>query len=86
VLVELVPIVIVAAGVTILVAVTIELVSEMSKPDDMDKADYERCRKVNEACQIECDPYLDSGDPSGMPYHRCMRQCLEPAGCWGRTR
>jgi hypothetical protein len=87
VIIELIPIIIVAAGITIVVGVTIELVSEATTSSLTDaNAERERCRKVNEACQIECAPYLNSGEYSGMPYHKCMRQCQEAEGCWKGTK
>lgn len=77
------PVVIVAAGVTVLVAVTIYLVSEMSKPSDMADEEYERCHKVKDACNIKCGPFLDQ-DVYGAQYHNCWRKCLEAEDCWGR--
>ncbi len=72
------PIVLVAGGVTILVGVAVVVVAHAI--DDV-KAEKERCRQVNEACQIKCLPTLKHSD-FGNLFHRCMRQCREAAGCW----
>jgi hypothetical protein len=77
------PVVIVAAGVTVLVAVTIYLVSEMSKPSDMADEEYERCHKVKDACQRECAHLMGVKKWHGDRYHKCVRECLEAENCWG---
>jgi hypothetical protein len=51
--------------------------------DETEKERKERCRKVKHTCVDACRPYLDTGDPSGNPYHKCFRRCLETADCWG---
>jgi hypothetical protein len=76
VLVNLVPIVITAAGVTILVGIGILIYKEVSE-------DEKRCKEVKEMCEDKCtDSNLPSGEYSGMPYHKCLRVCLEAADCW----
>ena len=84
VIVNLVPIVIVAAGVTIVVGIAIELVSEMSKPKWISEEEYERCRKVFEACELMC---RKPGGPSKYygSYGLCMKECRDAEGCWGVT-
>lgn len=86
IIVELLPIVVVAVGVTVIVGVTIDLVTETITSDTAEPmTEKERCRKVVEACLLECNPYLNSGEKSGMPYHKCLRECKEAAGCWKAT-
>ena len=76
-IIELLPIVIVAAGITIIVGVTIELVSEMSKQPAIFAEEYERCSKVKNACLAQCaylmgqrrlhgDPYKSAGKNASM--------------------
>jgi len=51
--------------------------------DETEKERKERCLKVKKECVNECRPYLNTGDPSGNPFHKCFRMCLEAADCWG---
>jgi hypothetical protein len=85
VVVELVPIVITAAGVTIIVAIAIDLVSEMAKPKDMADEEYERCQKVYEACYVKCSSAGGRSKYYGS-FDLCMKECKDAEGCWGRTR
>lgn len=74
--IALAPIALVAVGVTILVGVTIYVATEALN-------ERERCRKVKEVCIDSCtDGFMPSGQPDGMPYHECLRRCLEAQGCW----
>jgi len=42
-----------------------------------------RCKKVKEECIEKCsEDELPTGTNDGMPYHKCVRECLEAAGCW----
>jgi hypothetical protein len=76
--IALLPIALVAGGVMILVGVTVHVIAHAV--DDV-KAEKERCRQVNEACQQKCLPKLKHSD-FGNLFHRCMRECREAAGCW----
>lgn len=67
------PIVLVAAGVTILVAVFVYGVARIS----------DECRKAKQDCIEKCtDTKLPTGTYDGMPYHECMRICMDAAGCF----
>lgn len=75
VLVNLVPIVITAAGVTILVGIGVLIYR--------DAKDRERCRKVTQQCIDKCtDERIPSYDPGGNPFHRCVKECKEAENCW----
>jgi hypothetical protein len=74
--IALLPIVLVAAGVTILVGVTIYVATESLK-------EKERCKTVKADCIQSCtDGFMPSGQPDGMPFHECLRKCLEAENCW----
>jgi hypothetical protein len=78
--VNLVPIVIVAAGVTIVVAVTIYVVSKVTT-STRDATDEERCKKVKDQCIEYCaDTVLDRGIHEPQ-FSRCVRACMERNGC-----
>ncbi|MDC3962304.1 hypothetical protein [Polyangium jinanense] len=84
--VNLVPIVLVAAGVTIVVAVTVHAISGLATRDDAtdEEAEKERCKKVLEKCIEKCTrEAIPSGSPSGDPFFKCRRQCLQAENCWG---
>ena len=84
VIIELLPIVIVAAGVTIVVGIAIELVSEMSKPEWISEEEYERCQKVFEACKVACGKMGARWKGYGS-VELCMKECRDAEGCWGVT-
>ena len=72
--IALLPMVIVAGGVTILVGVTIHVISESVK-------ERERCKKVKQGCIDDCsDDTLDDGFHEPM-FSRCVRSCMEQANC-----
>jgi hypothetical protein len=85
--IELAPILIVAAGVTILVAVTVHLMSDASSsPHDAtdEQRERERCKRVLERCIEKCtDETLPTGTFNGDPFFKCRRQCLEAENCLG---
>lgn len=78
--IALAPIIIPALGVTIIVAISLDIIRKATSED----AERERCRQVNEACQQKCLPQLKHSD-FGNQFHRCMRVCREAAGCWKAT-
>lgn len=74
--IALLPIALAAAGVTILVGVTIYVASEALK-------ERERCQKVKAACIAKCsDETLPTGTFNGDPFFQCRRRCLEAENCW----
>lgn len=74
--IALLPIVLVAGGVTILIGVTIYVAAESL-------TEKERCNMVKAGCIQSCtDGFMPSGQPDGMPYHECLRKCLEAKNCW----
>ena len=73
-------VVLVGIGFIVVVSVTVYFVTHK----DSDEDERERCRKVKNACIEQCLPTLDKGW-AGDPFKKCMRDCLEPQGCWGRT-
>jgi hypothetical protein len=74
--IALLPIVIVSAGVTILVGVTIYVIAESL-------TEKERCKQVKEFCISKCtDETLPTGTFNGDPFFQCRRRCLEAANCW----
>ena len=88
--VQLVPILVVAAGVTVIVVVAIYIVSEVATTTTTttttmdDEQDKERCKKVLDRCITKCtNETIPSGSPSGDPFFKCRRQCLEAENCWG---
>lgn len=75
--IALLPIVLVASGLTILVGVTIYVASEALK-------ERQRCKEVLAFCIAKCtEEAIPSGSLSGDPFFKCRRQCLEAANCWG---
>ena len=73
--IALAPIVLVAAGVTILVGVTIYVATEAL-------TEKERCKKVKAECLAYCSiDTLHQGRPE-PEFTRCMRACLEKDNCW----
>ncbi|MDC3959918.1 hypothetical protein [Polyangium jinanense] len=82
--VNLVPIVLVAGGVTIPVAVTVHVVSEIptSTRDTTDEErEKKRCKKVKQECIEYCsDTTLPTPD-FGWKFQKCKNDCLERQGC-----
>ncbi|WP_281328795.1 hypothetical protein [Polyangium sp. 6x1] len=79
--VNLVPILIVAAGVTIVVAVTVHVASEMSGPKDEPPPAQPDCKKVKDACITDCSrSSLPTGD-YGFKFWNCVNRCMKAAGC-----
>ena len=73
--IALAPIALVAAGVTILVGVTIYVATEAL-------TERERCKKVKAECIAYCSmDTLHQGRPE-PEFTRCMRACLEKDNCW----
>jgi hypothetical protein len=80
--ISLVPVVITGVGLIVLVAVTVYIASEATDED----REKERCKKVKRMCIDKCtDDELPTHKNDGMPYHKCLRECLEADGCWGKT-
>jgi hypothetical protein len=78
--VNLLPILIVAAGVTIVVGVTVYVVSKVVT-STRDATDEERCKKVKDQCIEYCaDTVLDRGIHEPQ-FSRCLRACMERNGC-----
>ncbi len=74
--IALAPIALVAAGVTILVGVTIYVATEALN-------ERERCRKVLQMCIHKCtEETLPTGTFNGDPFFQCRRRCLEAENCW----
>lgn len=68
-------------GRAVLYAVTIEVLSAAAIAGY--KKLSQRCRRVKEACIISCgSSTLPTWDPSGNPFHKCLRECMERAGCF----
>jgi hypothetical protein len=66
---------------TVLYAVTIEVLAGLAITAASRLT--AKCRRVKEACIISCsDAELPTWDPGGNPFHRCMRECMERAGCF----
>jgi hypothetical protein len=79
--IAMLPIILVAGGVTILVGVTIIVVAHAI--DDV-KAEQERCKQVLAFCIAKCTAEaIPSGSPSGDPFFKCRKDCLDAANCWG---
>lgn len=75
--IALAPIVLVAAGVTILVGVTIYVATEA-----IDVAsESNRCRQVKEKCIDHCSGLAGLPAPGGGRFRGCMRECMEAQGC-----
>jgi hypothetical protein len=74
--IALAPIALVAAGVTILVGVTIYVATEALN-------ERERCKKVLQMCIDKCtEETLPTGTLNGDPFFQCRRRCLEAENCW----
>jgi hypothetical protein len=78
--VSLVPVVITGVGIIVLVAVTLYIATDK----DSDEDERERCRKVKNTCIEQCRGRLGTS-LDGMPFHKCVKECLDEAGCWGVT-
>lgn len=66
-------VVIYAVTVEVLGGLAVVAVTQLSK----------KCRRVKAACIISCgDSELPTWDPGGNPFHKCMRECMEAAGCF----
>ncbi|MDI1477589.1 hypothetical protein [Polyangium sp. y55x31] len=83
--VNLSPILIIAGGVTIVVAVTVhvaeEVVSEMSRPKDEPPPTQQDCKQVKDDCIVTCSrSSLPTGD-HGFKFWNCVNKCMKAAGC-----
>ena len=77
------PVVLVGLGFIILVAVIVYIATRDPTDEEREK---ERCKKVKKMCIKRCtDEEIPTGKYDGMPYHKCLRECLEDYGCWGKT-
>lgn len=75
--IALAPIALAAAGVVILVAVAVHVIDDAT-------AERERCKRVLEFCIAKCtEEAIPSGSPSGDPFFKCRKECLDAANCWG---
>jgi hypothetical protein len=82
--VPLVPILIVAAGVTIIIGVTIHVLSDASTSTrDATDEDREerRCKKVKQECIEYCSDITMSTPDFGWKFFNCKNDCLERQGC-----
>lgn len=80
--VPLVPILIVAAGVTIIIGVTIHVSTSTRDVTDED-GEKMRCKKVLERCVEKCtEKTIPTGTYNGDPFFVCRRKCLEAENCW----
>ncbi|MRG97858.1 hypothetical protein GF068_38950 [Polyangium spumosum] len=82
---RLIPVVVGSSGTMIVIAVVVLVVVAVvaSRDDTDEEAERERCRKVKARCIDECtDEFMPSGSLDGMPYHDCLRKCLEAEGCF----
>ncbi|WP_136965335.1 hypothetical protein [Polyangium sorediatum] len=87
--IRLIPVVVGSGGTMIVVAVAVlVVVAAVSLKDKTDEeAERERCKKVKAQCIDDCtDDFMPSGEPDGMPYHDCLRKCLEAKDCWKMFR
>jgi hypothetical protein len=75
--IALLPMVIVASGVTILVGVTIYVAAQTI--DAVSEA--QRCYEVKEKCIIYCSGSAGLPAPGGGRFRGCMRECMESHGC-----
>lgn len=67
-------------AIGILIVISVVVVAEI---EDLAEQERERCKRVKEVCIDECtDDFMPSGQPDGMPYHECLRRCLEKQNCW----
>jgi hypothetical protein len=72
--IALAPIIIPALGVTIIVAISLDIVRKLT-------AEQERCKQVKQGCLDDCsDDTLDDGFHEPM-FSRCVRSCMEQANC-----
>lgn len=79
--INLVPILVVAGGVTILVAVAIYVVSDSTAASDDPTSAGPDCKKEKERCLDVCsDSSLPSGD-HGFRFWNCVNKCMADAGC-----
>ena len=67
-------------GLCILMALTLE--SDAASEED----NFERCREIRNQCIERCINRLGWKSQHGAKFHKCMRDCLEPHDCWGRSR
>lgn len=72
--IALLPIALAAAGVTILVGVTIYVAAEVTKDDTA------HCKEVKEDCIVACNNKLPTGD-FGFRFWNCVNRCMRTAGC-----
>ena len=80
--VSLVPILIVAAGVTIIIGVTIYVSTSTRDATDED-GEKMRCKKVLERCIEKCtEETIPTGTYNGDSFFVCRRKCLEAENCW----
>jgi hypothetical protein len=43
----------------------------------------EECKKIKDECIRKCtEDTLPTGEPSGDPFFKCKRECLESHGCF----
>jgi len=78
--IAMLPIILIAGGVTILVGVTIIVLAHAA--DDV-AAEKERCRQVKEFCISKCtEETIPTGTFNGDPFFQCRRRCLEAENCW----
>ena len=73
--IAMLPIILVAAGVTIVVGVTIYVATEAI-------TEKERCKKVKADCLAYCSIDTLHQGRSEPAFTRCMRACLEKENCW----
>ena len=67
-----------AAGLVIFISVV--LVAEAIKYVDSERS---RCKQVKDECIVRCtEDLIPSQSVDGMPYHDCLRKCLEAQNCW----
>ena len=71
--IALLPIALVAGGVTILLGVTVYVATEALK-------DTAHCKEVKEDCIVACNGKLPTGD-FGFRFWNCVNRCMRTAGC-----
>jgi hypothetical protein len=82
--VELLPILIVAAGVTIIVAVTVHVMSDKSastRDATDEERERERCKKVKQDCITYCSDTTLPTPNFGWEFQKCKNECLERQDC-----
>ncbi|HEY9101685.1 hypothetical protein, partial [Chitinimonas sp.] len=52
-----------------------------AKPDEGDDAEKKRCSQQRSTCSASCSATLPTYTNDGAPFYRCMRACMEAAGC-----